>query len=140
MKQLSAQSKSSAAKATPSPSPSTSAKADDFDGLEDEAETATTTEEPEPEATFDPPVYVDADLIRPQALYDEISAWLAKKLPEQEKLAETSDPVLLSKDLEAKTKQLSEVQVNLIMKSIAKILQILSATKAPDQETHEAKD
>jgi hypoxia up-regulated 1 len=108
-------SKLSAAKATPTPTPST--KVDDFDGLEDEA--ATTVEaEPEPEETMDPPTYVAADIIKPQSLFDEISEWLSKKLAEQEKLIETSDPVLLSKDLESKAKQLQEVQVELIMKSM----------------------
>jgi hypoxia up-regulated 1 len=110
-------SKSSASKATPVPTPST--KADDFDGLEDEA-TATAEDLPEPEETMNPPTYSSADVIKPQNLFDEITAWLTAKLVEQEKLIETADPVLLSKDLESRSKLLQEVQVELIMKSMQK--------------------
>ncbi|EPE33285.1 Actin-like ATPase [Glarea lozoyensis ATCC 20868] len=109
-------SKLAASKATPLPSSSTK-EADDFDGLEDEA-TASATVEPEAEETMAPSTYVEADIVRPQSLYDEITVWLTKKLSEQEKLSETADPVLLSKDLESRSKQLQEVQVELIMKSM----------------------
>jgi hypoxia up-regulated 1 len=67
---------------------------------------------------MDPPVYTEADLIVPQALYDEISKWLAEKLLEQEKLPITADPILLTKDLEAKAKLLTDNHVELIMKSM----------------------
>lgn len=108
-------SKSSAASAgtTPSPSPSV----DDFADLEDEPSTETVSAPPE-EETLDPPVYKEADLTKPQALYDSISAWLVIKIAEQEMLEITADPVLLTKDLTAKAKELSDLQVDLIMKSM----------------------
>jgi hypoxia up-regulated 1 len=108
-------SKLSSSKATPTPTPST--KVDDFDGLEDEAPTST-DDLPEPEETMNPPTYSSVDIIKPQNLFDEITAWLTAKLAEQEKLIETADPVLLSKDLESRSKLLQEVQVELIMKSM----------------------
>ena len=106
-------SKSVAASAT-TPAPSTS---NEFEGLEDEEATETTSA-PLEEETMDPPVYSEADLIRPQAQYDTISKWLEEKLTEQEKLSETDDPVLLSKDLTAKAKELTDMHVDLIMKSM----------------------
>ncbi|CAG8950207.1 hypothetical protein HYFRA_00008444 [Hymenoscyphus fraxineus] len=107
-------SKLSAAKATPSPTPS--APVDDFDGLEDEP--ATTTEEPVEEETMAPPVYKESDLVAPQKLEEDISKWLAETLAKQEALKETDDPVLLTKDLADKAKQLQDIQVELIMKSM----------------------
>ncbi|KAH6680237.1 Hsp70 protein-domain-containing protein [Halenospora varia] len=106
-------SKESAAKETPKP---TTISSDDFADLEDEA--TTTESEPVPEETMAPPVYNKVDLIRPQSLYDSISEWLNKNLPLQEKLTITEDPVILTKDLIAKAKELQDVQVDLIMKSM----------------------
>ncbi|KAF4630820.1 hypothetical protein G7Y89_g7318 [Cudoniella acicularis] len=108
-------SKSSAALATTTAAPSPSV--DEFEGLEDEPPTETTSAPPE-EETLDPPVYTEADLIKPQPLCDSIFEWLTFNLAEQEKLDITSDPVLLTKDLEAKTKGLQDLQVELIMKSM----------------------
>jgi len=111
----SSKSASSTAKTTPSPS----STADEFAGLEDD-EATTTTSAPVEEETLDPPVYSEADLILPQSQYDTVSKWLSEKLPEQEKLSPTDDPVMLSKDLEAKAKILTDIHVELIMKSMRK--------------------
>jgi hypoxia up-regulated 1 len=59
-------------------------------------------------------------LIVPQSLYESVSTWLEEKLALQEKLTPTDDPALLVADLEAKAKQLTDVQVDLIMKSMKK--------------------
>ena len=105
-------SKSAAATAsTPSP------VAAEFEGLEDEDATATTSAIYEAE-TLEPPVYTEADLIIPQSLHDSISTWLVEKLAAQEKLAETDDPVLLTKELESKEKELSLNHVDLAMKGM----------------------
>ncbi|PQE08426.1 hypothetical protein CJF30_00005300 [Rutstroemia sp. NJR-2017a BBW] len=106
-------SKSSAASA----SPSSTATVDDFADLEDEEATATVTA-PIEEETLPPPVYSEADLVKPQELYDSISKWLADLLEQQEKLGPTSDPVLLIKDMAEKAKQLQDIGVELIMKSM----------------------
>lgn len=104
----------SAAKSTTTAAPTT---VDDFAGLEDEEATSTTSA-PMEEETMDPPTYTEADLIVPQSLYDVSSKWLEEKLAEQNKLSKTDDPVLLSKDLAARAKQLQDTNVQLIMKSM----------------------
>jgi len=113
-------SKAAAATATSSTvDPTASPVVNEFEGLEDDdTSSTTTTSAPIEEETMDPPVYTEADLVVPQALYDEITKWLAEKLPEQEKLPITADPILLTKDLEAKAKVLTDNHVELIMKSM----------------------
>ncbi|KAH8766404.1 Hsp70 protein-domain-containing protein [Hyaloscypha sp. PMI_1271] len=106
-------SKSAAASATTAAAPTSN----EFEGLEDEEATETTSA-PIEEETMGPQVYTKEDLVKPQAQYDTISKWLAEKLAEQEKLSETADPVLLTKDLTAKSKELTDMHVDLIMKSM----------------------
>jgi hypoxia up-regulated 1 len=103
----------SAAKASTTAAPSS---VNDFADLEDEA--TTTTSAPAEEETMDPPVYDEADLIVPQALLETTANWLGEKLAAQNKLSPTDDPVLLSKDLSEKAKELQDIHVNLIMKSM----------------------
>lgn len=104
----------SAVKAATTTAPSS---IDDFAGLEDDEATATTSA-PAEEETMDPPVYTEADLILPKSLLEFTSNWLGEKLSAQSKLSPTDDPVLLSKDLEEKAKQLQDLHVELIMKSM----------------------
>jgi hypoxia up-regulated 1 len=106
-------SKSAAVSASTTATPSSN----EFEGLEDDEATEITSAPIEQE-TMDPPVYVKADLVKPQDQYDTISKWLEEKLAEQEKLPETADPVLLTKDLIAKAKELTDTHVDLIMKSM----------------------
>ncbi|KAK2629219.1 hypothetical protein QTJ16_000039 [Diplocarpon rosae] len=101
----------SATKPPPSPTP------DDFAELEDEDASATTSA-PAVEETLAPPIYRTEDLTAPQELFDTVSTWLHEKLPAQEKLSATDDPILLSKDLKAKAKLLTDVHVQLMMKSM----------------------
>jgi hypoxia up-regulated 1 len=124
-------SKSSAASAATTAAPSPSV--DDFADLEDEP--SETVSAPPEQETMDPPVYNAADLVKPQSLYDSISTWLAEKLAEQEKLDITSDPVLFSKDLEAKAKELSDIQVELIMKSMKQPFKSKRPTAKPKKAT-----
>lgn len=110
-------SKSAASTAQTTAAPSSTV--DEFAELEDDEPTTTTTA-PIEEQTLDPPVYSEADLIVPQSQYDTISAWLTEKLAEQEKLGPTDNPVILSKELEANAKILTDIHVELIMKSMKK--------------------
>ncbi|CZR66057.1 related to stress protein ORP150 [Phialocephala subalpina] len=109
----------SAAKTATTTTAAPSSSTNEFADLEDD-EATTTTSAPVEEATLDPPVYSEVDLIAPKSQYEEISKWLSDKLPEQEKLGPTDDPVILSKDLEAKAKILTDMHVELIMKSMRK--------------------
>lgn len=98
--------------------------ADDFAGLEDdEATTSTTTEILEMEDLLKergpvPPVYSLEDLKETEEAYGSITAWLEKKLAEQEKLGPTDDAVLLVKDLTEKRDKLDKVGVDLAMKGV----------------------
>jgi hypoxia up-regulated 1 len=104
-------SKEAAATATPS------ASSNEFEGLEEEDATATTSA-PVEEETLDPPMFTAEDLVLPQRLYETISQWLAEKLAEQEKLSATADPAILVKDIAAKIKQLEDVSVDLLARSM----------------------
>ena len=108
---------SSSKSASASTSTTATPSQNEFEGLEDEESTEAASA-PVSEETMDPPVYVKEDLIKPQKQYDAISKWLEEKLAEQEKLSETADPVLLTKDLTAKAKELTDTHVDLIMKSM----------------------
>ncbi|KAF8855682.1 actin-like ATPase domain-containing protein [Acephala macrosclerotiorum] len=112
-------SSSKSAAKTATTTAASSSTTNEFADLEDD-EATTTTSAPVEEATLDPPVYSEVDLIAPKSQYEEISKWLSEKLAEQEKLSETDDPVMLSKDLEAKAKVLTDMHVELIMKSMRK--------------------
>lgn len=118
-------SKSSAATA----SATASATTDDFADLEEDS-SSTISASPEAE-TLDPPTYTSKDLEAPQKLLDEISAWLTEKLAEQEQLPPTANPILLIKDLADKAKQLQDVQVELIMKSMKKTTKPKRPTTKP---------
>jgi hypoxia up-regulated 1 len=107
----------SASRSASSAVPTTSATVDDFADLEDDDATATVSAPPE-EETLDPPTYTTDDLIRPQSLYDSVSTWLAEKLAEQKQLSPTEDPILLVKDMAAKTKELTDMHVDILMKSM----------------------
>ena len=112
-------SKSSAAAVSTSTSTSTTATEDDFAGLEDDSpDTLSTTSAPAEEETLPPPLYTMEDLTTPQTLYDTISKWASSKLTEQEKLPPTTDPIIVTKDIAAKTKQLQDATIELIMKTL----------------------
>jgi hypoxia up-regulated 1 len=100
---------------------------DEFEGLEDD-EASSTISAPPVEETLEPPTYTEADLIWPQSLYNTHSAWLAEKLAEQEKLGPTDDPVIFVKDIEVKTKELQDVQMDLIMRGTKRSFK---SSKAP---------
>jgi hypoxia up-regulated 1 len=51
-------------------------------------------------------------------LYDSVTSWLEVKLADQEKLSPTDDPILLVRDLAAKTKELTDMHVDILMKSM----------------------
>ncbi|KAK4152593.1 putative heat shock protein family 70 protein [Chaetomidium leptoderma] len=92
----------------------------DFDGLEDEVVTATAAsmEDIHKERGPVPPLYTLDDLKDSEALYTAITAWLEEKLPAQEKLGITDDPVLLVKDLTDRREKLDKAGMDLAMKGV----------------------
>ena len=107
---------------SPSSSPETqtttapSSNGDDFADLDDEpSNTSTSTQAPKiPEM----PLYSAEDLEVLTKSHETIHRWLTTKLAEQEKLAPYKDPVMLSADMEAKSKQLNRVIMELLQKKI----------------------
>ncbi|KAL2197035.1 Hsp70 protein-domain-containing protein [Corynascus similis CBS 632.67] len=99
-----------------------SSSSGDFDGLEDDDTTTTTTatamEDVLKERGPIPPLYTLEDLKASEELYTSIAAWLEAKLPEQEKLGPTDDPVLLVKDLTDKREKLDKAGMELAMKGV----------------------
>lgn len=114
-----ASSETSSTTAAPSP-----ASSGDFDGLEDDDSTASSgstsdvMEELEKERGPVPPLYTLDDLKETESLHDAISAWLAEKLPAQEKLSASDDPVLLVKDLTERREKLDKAGMDLAMKGV----------------------
>lgn len=101
--------------ATETPPPSAT---DDFAGLDDDPiPSPSPTPSPIPEM---PPLpnYSAEDLIALTSAQETVEAWLQAKTAEQEKLSPTDDPVLLSADLAAKSKELNQVVMKLLQKQM----------------------
>ncbi|RKF81031.1 Hypoxia up-regulated protein 1 [Golovinomyces cichoracearum] len=90
--------------------------------------------------TLDQPIYTDADLTTPKTLFDEYSSWLTNKLVEQEKLEKTNDPVLLSKDIDEKVKNLQDANIQLLMKNLQQAYRSRSSNfENKSKKTHQTK-
>lgn len=100
-------------------SSTTAAPTGDFDGLEDEEQQPVTAMEDVHKFRGPvPPLYTLEDLKPSEDLYVSISAWLAEKLPAQEKLGVTDDPVLLVKELTDRRDKLDKAGMDLAMKGV----------------------
>jgi len=113
-------SSSTTSTATDTESPSTTAApTGDFDGLEDEEQQPVTAMEDVHKFRGPvPPLYTLEDLKPSEDLYVSISAWLAEKLPAQEKLGATDDAVLLVKELTDRRDKLDKAGMDLAMKGV----------------------
>ena len=110
-----APSDSEAAKSQTTLAPSSST--DDFADLDDETATAsfsTTSAAPNLPASL----YSEEDVNAILQKEDFVRRWLDEKLAEQEKLSPTDDPVLLSSELSAKSKELNDVVMSLLTKQM----------------------
>lgn len=116
-----ASSSSSAAAEAESASQVTAApsSADDgFGDLDDDPVTSsssTTTAAPKPASML---MYSEKDLKEVTDAQDSVQAWLDEKLALQEKLGPTDDPVILSSELTAKSKELNEMVMKLLTKQM----------------------
>ncbi|CAF9928675.1 lumenal Hsp70 protein [Imshaugia aleurites] len=101
-------------------SPTTTAPSistDDFADLDDETATvssSTTSAAPDLPAS----VYSDEDVNAIVQKEDDVKQWLDEKLAEQEKLSPTDDPILLSSELAAKSKELNDLVMSLLTKQM----------------------
>ena len=103
-----------AASQTTSPPTST----DDFADLDDDTATSSTTSTaaaPPPPPMFS---YSAEDLKIITDTQESVESWLESKLAEQEKLSPSEDPVILSSDMAAKSKELNEMVMNLLTKQM----------------------
>ncbi|KAI9754814.1 MAG: hypothetical protein M4579_004539 [Chaenotheca gracillima] len=93
---------------------------DDFADLDDEpsTSTSTTTTSSTPAPGSFKPVYSPEDLEKISSASESVGEWLAVNMGEQNKLSPSEDPVILSKDIEAKSKQLQEALMELLQKSM----------------------
>ncbi|KAL8794160.1 MAG: hypothetical protein Q9195_003228 [Heterodermia aff. obscurata] len=90
---------------------------DGFGDLDDEpvASSTTTTAAPSPPSML---MYSEEDLKEVTDSQDSVQAWLDEKLAEQGKLGPTDDPVMLSTELTAKSKDLNDMVMKLLTKSM----------------------
>ncbi|KAJ4307283.1 lumenal Hsp70 protein [Collariella sp. IMI 366227] len=129
---LASKSASSSSTSTDSSSTTTTpppASTGDFDDLEDDTTTSTsttttTTQTPDvmDELAKDhgpiPPLYTLDDLKESEDLCISISAWLESKIPQQDKLTDTDNPVLLVRELTEKREKLDKAGMDLAMKGV----------------------
>ena len=110
-----AASDSEAAKSQTTTAPSTST--DDFAGLEDETARASSSTI-SPASSLPASTYSENDLNAILQKDETVKKWLDEKMAEQEKLSPTDDPVLLSSELSAKSKELNDVVMSLLTKQM----------------------
>ncbi|KAF1811678.1 actin-like ATPase domain-containing protein [Eremomyces bilateralis CBS 781.70] len=113
---------SSSSADTETTAPASSSQSDDLDDLDDlsAAEWSTTTTPPsEPEPTEPVMPYTPEDISSLQKAHNEIKTWLNEKLALQETLSATDDPVLLTSELEEKTRHLQEELMTMLRRKMA---------------------
>ncbi|KAL8816811.1 MAG: hypothetical protein Q9223_004238 [Gallowayella weberi] len=97
-----------------------STSVDDFADLDDDiysTSSTTTSTAPIPSA----PPYSLADLTSLISTRDDVQSWLDSKLAAQEKLSPSDEPVILASDLEAKSKELNKVVMDLLQRQMKKM-------------------
>ena len=92
-----------------------STSADDFADLEDETAIVSTTSAV---PTLPASIYSEEDVDAILHKEGSVKEWLDEKLAEQEKLSPTDDPVLLSSELSAKSKELNDMVMSLLTKQM----------------------
>ncbi|KAI9849174.1 MAG: lumenal Hsp70 protein [Sclerophora amabilis] len=96
-----------------------STEVDDFADLEESTSTSTTTtSSAKPSPSRAKPIYSPEDIEKMIAKFETIEKWLGTKEAEQEKLSPFEDPVISSKELEAKSKELNDAVMELLQKGI----------------------
>ncbi|KAL8995192.1 MAG: hypothetical protein Q9169_005025 [Polycauliona sp. 2 TL-2023] len=111
---------SSSASSAPSGEPSSASSVDDFAELDDDTySSSSTTTSAASTPTAQP--YSAADLTSLIATRDEVQSWLDSKVADQAKLSPSDDPVISASDLEAKSRELNQVVMDLLQKQMGKM-------------------
>ena len=121
------------AQTTATPSPST----DEFAELDDEPIASSTISAAS--NTPEPPLYTAEDLESLITTQETIQTWLDAKLEEQEKLSPSDDPVLLTSDLAAKSKQLNDVVMKILQRQMRMPPKPKSASKPKTSKSKTSK-
>ncbi|KAL8678023.1 MAG: hypothetical protein Q9186_005592 [Xanthomendoza sp. 1 TL-2023] len=116
----SASSASLSADSSTSAAESSTTSVDDFADLDDDMySTSSTTTSTAPIPTA--PAYSLADLTSLISTRDDVQSWLDSKLAAQEKLSPSDDPVIAASELEAKSKELNKVVMDLLQRQMKKL-------------------
>lgn len=114
-----ASSASLAAESAPSAEKPSANSVDDFADLDDDTYTTSSASiSAAPTPTAQP--YSPADLTSLIATHDEVQSWLESKSAAQAKLSPFEDPVILVSELEAKSRDLHKVVMDLLQKQMKK--------------------
>ena len=89
---------------------------DDFADLDDEPYSSTVSSANPQKPQM--PMYSPEDLATLTTAYESVQSWLDRKLTEQAKLSAVEDPAILSSDLAAKSRELNEVVMNMLRKTV----------------------
>ncbi|CEJ79906.1 hypothetical protein VHEMI00119 [[Torrubiella] hemipterigena] len=114
----------------------------DFEGLEDEdAKTDSTepVEEPEEEKGPIEPLYTSEDVVEYEKALKSTRDWLTETEAKQVALAETAEPILLVKDLNAKREVLEKHGMDLALKGV-KFFEEKTKKAAKEKKAKEAKE
>ncbi|KAI9690289.1 MAG: lumenal Hsp70 protein [Bathelium mastoideum] len=137
-------SSSSAASSAASPSTTSSAPADDLADLE-EPDTAspssTIDSEPPPQPTkfSDLSPYTDEDVAALAATHASIASWLDDTTTRQDTLGPHEDPVLRTRDLEAKSRKLNQAMLALLQKPAVRSPPKASSKKKTSSKSKKSK-
>ena len=132
-------SSSSSASETHTTTPPSSIPDDDFADLEDETSTTSTRTSSGSPKIPEMPIYPIEDITTLTQTYESIQDWLESKIAEQAKLSPADDPVILSSDLAAKSKELNTVVMGLLQKKLKMPPKPKSSSKPKASSTKKAK-
>lgn len=131
-----------ATESTSTTSAATEKATGDFEGLEDEdAKTDSTesVEEPEEEKGPIEPLYTSEDVVEYEKALKSTRDWLTETEAKQVALAETVEPILLVKDLNAKREVLEKHGMDLALKGV-KFFEEKTKKAAKEKKAKEAKE
>ena len=98
----------------------TASASDHFADLEDSSSSTSTSTATAPSQSPDAPLYTVEDVAHLRSSYESIQNWLDAKLAEQGKLSPRDDPVILTSDIEAKSKELNQVIMKVLEQQMRK--------------------
>ena len=103
----------------PSADEASASSVDDFADLDDDAHTTSPTSTSIVSTPSAQP-YSPADLDSLVSTRDEVQSWLDSKMAAQAKLSATDDPIISASDLEAKSRELNKVVMEMLQKQMKK--------------------